>query len=74
MSMIAGGHGEANPNKTYLSAKGIWITYTLVVVSVHVILLAVPMVSISFAWTITNILHNLVSCIPPKTNKLVIIR
>ncbi|KAL5292576.1 ORMDL3 family protein [Megaselia abdita] len=59
MSMIAGGHGEANPNKTYLSAKGIWITYTLVVVSVHILLLAVPFLSISFAWSITNILHNL---------------
>ena len=58
--MIAGGHGEENPNKSYLGSKGIWITYTLVVLFVHIILLAVPIINISFAWTITNVLHNMV--------------
>ncbi|KAJ6650099.1 ORM1-like protein [Pseudolycoriella hygida] len=57
--MIAGGHGEANPNTSWLDSRGFWLAYILGMLFVHLILLSIPFVSIYFAWTITNVLHNL---------------
>lgn len=59
--MIAGGHGDPNPNTSWLDSKGFWLAYTLGFLVVHLILLAIPFISIYIAWTITNILHNLVN-------------
>lgn len=56
--MIAGGHGEPNPNRCWLGARGMWLAYFLGVLSLHVIFLSVPFLSIPMAWTFTNILHN----------------
>ncbi|XP_004522193.1 ORM1-like protein [Ceratitis capitata] len=58
MTAIAGGHGELNPNATWLGARGMWLAYGLGVLTVHLILLSVPFISIPMAWTITNLLHN----------------
>lgn len=58
--MIAGGHGDPNPNTSWLDSRGMWLAYILGVLAFHVILLAIPFVSIPMAWTITNLLHNLV--------------
>ncbi|KAH8329644.1 hypothetical protein KR074_005919 [Drosophila pseudoananassae] len=58
MTTIAGGHGEPNPNSSWLSARGFWLAYLLGLLSVHLLLLSVPFVSIPFAWTATNLLHN----------------
>ncbi|XP_053953359.1 ORM1-like protein [Anastrepha obliqua] len=58
MTAIAGGHGEPNPNATWLSARGMWLAYGLGVLAVHLILLSVPFISIPIAWTLTNLLHN----------------
>lgn len=61
MTSIAGGHGEANPNSSWLSARGFWLAYLLGLLSVHLLFLSVPFVSIPWAWTATNLLHNAVS-------------
>ncbi|XP_022221164.1 ORM1-like protein [Drosophila obscura] len=59
MTSIAGGHGEPNPNSSWLSARGFWLAYFLGLLSIHLILLSLPFVSISWAWTATNLIHNL---------------
>lgn len=56
--MIAGGHGDPNPNTSWLDSRGMWLAYILGVIIIHLILLAVPFISIPMAWTITNLLHN----------------
>ncbi|XP_034484005.1 ORM1-like protein [Drosophila innubila] len=58
MTSIAGGHGETNPNSSWLSARGFWLAYFLGLLFVHLLLLSVPFVTISMAWTTTNLLHN----------------
>ncbi|XP_030386340.1 ORM1-like protein [Scaptodrosophila lebanonensis] len=58
MTSIAGGHGEPNPNSSWLRARGLWLTYFLGVLGVHLVLLSVPFISIPWAWTVTNLLHN----------------
>lgn len=58
--MIAGGHGEANPNTSWLDSRGFWLAYVLGMLFIHLVLLSIPFVNVYFAWTITNILHNLV--------------
>lgn len=61
--MIAGGHGDANPNASWLDSRGFWLAYVLGMLFIHLVVLSIPFVNVSFAWTITNILHNLVcSC------------
>lgn len=60
MSMIAGGHGDPNPNTSWLDSRGFWLAYGLGVLNFHLVLLAIPFVSIPMAWTVTNTLHNLV--------------
>lgn len=59
--MIAGGHGEANPNTSWLDSRGFWLAYVLGMLFIHLVLLSIPFVNVYFAWTITNVLHNLVS-------------
>ncbi|EDV96624.1 ORM1-like protein [Drosophila grimshawi] len=60
MTSIAGGHGETNPNSSWLSARGFWLAYFLGLLFVHLLLLSVPFVTIPVAWTVTNLLHNAV--------------
>lgn len=59
--MIAGGHGDPNPNTSWINSRGFWLAYVLGVFLTHLILLSVPFISIPMAWTITNLLHNAVS-------------
>ncbi|CAD7080337.1 unnamed protein product [Hermetia illucens] len=56
--MIAGGHGDPNPNTSWINSRGFWLAYVLGVFLTHLILLSVPFISIPMAWTITNLLHN----------------
>lgn len=63
MTVIAGGHGEPNPNSTWLGARGMWLAYLLGVLAAHLILLSVPFISIPMAWTLTNLMHNAVNLI-----------
>lgn len=58
--MLVGGHGESNPNTTWLQSRGLWISYALGVLTLHLILLSVPILSVALAWTLTNLIHNTV--------------
>lgn len=58
--MIAGGHGDANPNTSWLYSRGMWLAYILGLICVHLTILSIPFCSIAFAWTLTNLLHNMV--------------
>ena len=65
LAMLVGGHGESNPNTTWLQSRGLWISYALGVLTLHLILLSVPILSVPLAWTLTNLIHNTV-CIGPE--------
>ncbi|KAJ9588243.1 hypothetical protein L9F63_018407 [Diploptera punctata] len=56
--MLVGGHGESNPNTTWLQSRGLWISYALGILTLHLILLSVPILSVALAWTLTNLIHN----------------
>ncbi|CAO1354653.1 unnamed protein product [Diamesa serratosioi] len=59
MISTAGGHGDVNPNKNWIESRGMYVFYLITIVSLHLILLSLPMISISMAWSMTNIMHNL---------------
>jgi len=52
---------EENPTHSYLSSKGIWLTYILVILLFHFMLLSVPFLTVAMAWTLTNLIHDIVS-------------
>ncbi|XP_063233137.1 ORM1-like protein [Bacillus rossius redtenbacheri] len=56
--MLVGGHGEPNPNTTWLRSRGFWLSYVLGMLTLHLILLCVPPFSVATAWTLTNLIHN----------------
>ena len=58
--MLSGGHGEVNPNSSWHSSRGAWLSYLTGVLTLHLLLLSVPVISVSTAWTLTNVIHNLV--------------
>uniref|UniRef100_A0A8C9ETS0 ORMDL sphingolipid biosynthesis regulator 1 n=1 Tax=Pavo cristatus TaxID=9049 RepID=A0A8C9ETS0_PAVCR len=69
-------HSEVNPNTRVMSSRGMWLTYTLGVGLLHIVLLSIPFFSVPVAWTLTNVIHNLVSTLtlhtpvmPKKLNK-----
>lgn len=53
-------HSEQNPNVSWLNSKGIWFTYVIFVFMMHLVLLSLPFLSTAVAWTLTNVLHNVV--------------
>ena len=53
-------HSDPNPNSTFFNSRGMWVTYVLIVAIVHYMLLCLPFLSVAAAWTITNVLHNVV--------------
>ena len=53
-------HSDPNPNSTYFNSKGMWVTYVLVVAFGHHVFLSLPFLSVAMAWTLTNVLHNMV--------------
>jgi len=57
--MLGGTAGEVNPNSGYLSSRGMWLTYCAGVLLLHLCLLSIPFLSVSWTWTLTNIIHNL---------------
>uniref|UniRef100_A0A5F8GRE3 ORM1-like protein n=1 Tax=Monodelphis domestica TaxID=13616 RepID=A0A5F8GRE3_MONDO len=52
-------HSEVNPNTRVMNSRGMWLTYALGVGLLHIVLLSIPFFSVSVAWTLTNIIHNL---------------
>uniref|UniRef100_A0A0K8SMG9 ORM1-like protein n=3 Tax=Lygus hesperus TaxID=30085 RepID=A0A0K8SMG9_LYGHE len=61
--MLAGGHGNSNPNTNYLKSRGLWVAYSIGMLVLHLILLSIPPLSIPMAWTLTNQVHNAVTFI-----------
>jgi hypothetical protein len=51
-------HSDPNPNSTYFSSRGMWVTYVLVVAFIHYVFLSLPFLSVAMAWTLTNVIHN----------------
>lgn len=58
--MIAGGHGNENPNVNWLESRGFYLFYLIFLSVFHLILLSLPFISTPMAWTLTNITHNMV--------------
>lgn len=54
-------HSEVNPNTRVMNSRGIWLTYLLLTVVLHVVLLSIPFLTVPLVWTLTNVIHNLVS-------------
>lgn len=59
--MLVGTPSEVNPNSLWLNSRGMWLSYTIGVLLLHLILLSFPFLSVAWVWTLTNILHNTVS-------------
>lgn len=53
-------HSDSNPTHSYFNSKGIWITYLLLIFIFHLLILSVPFFSVAVAWTLTNVLHDVV--------------
>ena len=62
-------HSDPNPNSTFFNSRGMWVTYIIIVIIVHYMLLSLPFLSVALAWTLTNVLHNAVrhTFIAPRT-------
>lgn len=60
-------HSEVNPNTRVMNSRGIWLSYILGIGLLHIILLSIPFVSVPVVWTLTNLIHNLVSNGKPST-------
>lgn len=52
---------NTNPNTNYFNSRGMWVTYILVVIFGHYVLLSIPTISVAMAWTATHVTHNVVS-------------
>ncbi|KAH8856550.1 ORM1-like protein isoform 2 [Schistosoma japonicum] len=49
-----------NPTFEYLNSQGTWVTYILVILVVHFILLCVPLFTTAVVWTLTCTIHNVI--------------
>lgn len=54
-------HSEMNPNTRVMNSRGIWLAYSISVAVLHIIFLSIPFFSVPVVWTLTNVIHNLVS-------------
>lgn len=54
-------HSEVNPNTRVMNSRGMWLSYILGIGLLHIILLSIPFASVPVVWTLTNLIHNLVS-------------
>ncbi|XP_028332224.1 ORM1-like protein 3 [Gouania willdenowi] len=52
-------HSEVNPNTRVMNSKGMWLSYVLCIVLLHLVLLSVPFISVPTVWTLTNLIHNM---------------
>ncbi|RWS25484.1 ORM1-like protein 3 [Leptotrombidium deliense] len=56
--MLGGTPGEVNPNSGWLNSRGMWLTYIFAVLLAHFSLLSIPILSVAWTWTLTNVLHD----------------
>lgn len=66
-------HSEVNPNTRVMNSRGIWLTYLLLTVVLHIILLSIPFFTVPLVWTLTNVIHNLVSYGRSKVHKQLVL-
>ena len=59
-------HSEVNPNTRVMNSRGIWLSYLLLTVVLHVVLLSIPFITVPLVWTLTNVIHNLVRTAPHR--------
>ncbi|KAM7300735.1 ORM1-like protein 3 isoform X1 [Ixodes scapularis] len=52
------GSSEVNPNGSWLNSRGIWLGYCLGLLLLHLAILGFPFLTVAWAWTLTNLLHN----------------
>jgi hypothetical protein len=53
-------NSDQNPNTSWLNSKGIWFTYVIFTMTMHLILLSFPFLTTAMSWTLTNVCHNVV--------------
>ncbi len=56
--------GALNPNRYWLNSKGMWAGYLTAVAILHYSLLGMPFLTTAMAWTLTHVIHNVVSILP----------
>ena len=54
-------HSRFNPNESWLEGRGSWLTYGVIVCITHLAILSIPFIGTATAWTLTNIVHCIVS-------------
>lgn len=62
--MMGGGQETiSNPNANYMNGRGFWLFYVLIIVHFHLTLLTLPLPSftIPWVWTVTNLVHNIIT-------------
>lgn len=52
---------DPNPNALWLNSRGMWAGYLTTVVILHLFLMGMPFLSTAMAWTLTHVIHNIVS-------------
>ncbi|CBY08775.1 unnamed protein product [Oikopleura dioica] len=57
--VVGTAHSCANPNTNVWNSRGIWISYIIVVLLLHFIILCIPVLTVEWCWTITNIVHSI---------------
>lgn len=61
MTEVEGVQSVDNPNESWVDSKGVWLTYVLMIVVGHLVILSIPFFDTPIAWTLTNNAHNLVN-------------
>jgi hypothetical protein len=54
-------HSRFNPNESWLEGRGSWLTYGVIVCITHLAILSIPFIGTATAWTLTSIIHCIVS-------------
>ncbi|GFR24823.1 ORM1-like protein 3 [Trichonephila clavata] len=56
--MLGGTPSEVNPNSLWLNSRGMWLSYLIGILLLHLVLLSFPFLSVACVWTLTNVAHN----------------
>ncbi|GIX89360.1 ORM1-like protein 3, partial [Caerostris darwini] len=56
--MLGGTPSEVNPNSLWLNSRGMWLSYLIGILLLHLVLLSFPFLSVALVWTLTNVAHN----------------
>lgn len=59
-----------NRNKYWLNNRGMWLGYLTTVAILHFLILSIPFLTTPQAWTLTHVIHNLVSSLAASCNQL----